>query len=73
MPAYRRALSLSPGLPAARMGLDAILERARTPRPNEQLVAFLLDSYADDGANWEQLEREKSNLFPGYAFVCQND
>jgi hypothetical protein len=21
--------------------------------------------------NWEQLEREKSGLFPGYAFVCQ--
>ena len=26
-----------------------------------------------DLANWEQLEREKSNLFPGYAFVCQKD
>jgi hypothetical protein len=23
--------------------------------------------------NWEQLEREKSYLFPGYAFVCQKD
>jgi SAM-dependent methyltransferase len=22
---------------------------------------------------WEQLEREKSNLFPGYAFVCQKE
>jgi SAM-dependent methyltransferase len=24
-------------------------------------------------ANWEQLEREKSGLFPGYAFVCQKE
>ncbi len=24
-----------------------------------------------DLGNWEQLEREKSGLFPGYAFVCQ--
>lgn len=55
MMAYRHALSLSPGLPAARMGLDAILERARTPRPNEQLVALLLDAYADDGANWDAI------------------
>jgi hypothetical protein len=26
-----------------------------------------------DLGNWEQLEREKSYLFPGYAFVCQKD
>ena len=26
-----------------------------------------------DLANWEQLEREKSGLFPGYAFVCQKE
>jgi SAM-dependent methyltransferase len=26
-----------------------------------------------DLGNWEQLEREKPNLFPGYAFVCQKD
>ena len=37
------------------MGLDAILERARTPRPNEQLVDLLLDAYADDGANWDAI------------------
>jgi SAM-dependent methyltransferase len=55
MTAYRHALSLSPALPAARMGLDAILERARTPRPNEQLVTLLLDAYADDGANWDAI------------------
>lgn len=55
MTAYRHALSLSPGLPAARMGLDAILERARTSRPNEQLVALLLNAYADDGANWDAI------------------
>ncbi len=53
--AYRHALRLSPGLPAARMGLDAILERARTPRPHEHLVALLLDAYADDGANWDAI------------------
>ena len=55
MAAYRHALSLSPGLPTARMGLDAILERARTPRPNEHLVALLLDAYADDSANWDAI------------------
>ncbi len=53
MAAYRQALVLSPGLPAARLGLDAILERARTPRPNEQLVALLLEAYVDEGANWD--------------------
>lgn len=35
------------------MGLDAILERARTPRLNEHLVALLLEAYADDRANWD--------------------
>jgi ubiquinone/menaquinone biosynthesis C-methylase UbiE len=55
MAAYRQALSLSPTLPAARMGLDAILERARTSRPNEQLVSLLLDAYADEGANWDAI------------------
>lgn len=53
--AYRQALTLSPGLAAARMGLDAILERARTPRPDATLVQLLLDGYADDGANWDAL------------------
>src|ERR687898_479326 len=55
MMAYRYALSLFPGLPAARMGLDAILERARTPRPSEHLAALLLEAYADDGANWDAI------------------
>ena len=55
MAAYRQALKLSPGLPAARAGLDAILERVRTPRLNEQLVAVLLDAYADDGSNWDAI------------------
>ena len=49
------AESLSLGLPAARMGLDSILERARPPRPNEQLVALLLDVYADDRADWDEI------------------
>ncbi|WP_170921088.1 methyltransferase domain-containing protein [Enhydrobacter aerosaccus] len=55
MSAYRQALSLSPGFGAARAGLDAILERARTPRPNEHLIALLLEGYADEGANWDAL------------------
>jgi cytochrome c-type biogenesis protein CcmH/NrfG len=55
MAAYRHALRLSPGLPAARMGLDVILERARTPLPNEQLVALLLDAYADERTNWDAI------------------
>jgi SAM-dependent methyltransferase len=51
--ADRQALALSPGFAAARSGLDAILERARTPRPNEQLVQLLLEAYGDEGANWD--------------------
>lgn len=53
--AYRQALALSPGNAAARVGLDAILERARTPRPNEQVIALLLEGYADQSANWDAL------------------
>ena len=52
MAAYRQALALSPGFAAARVGLDAILERARTRQPNEQLIQLLIDAYADNGANW---------------------
>lgn len=33
--------------------------------PNERTMSDLV--------NWEQLEREKSSLFPGYAFVCQKE
>src|SRR5690348_2404718 len=55
MAAYRQALALSPGFAAARVGLDAILERARTRQPNEQLIQLLIDAYADNGANWEAI------------------
>ncbi|MBS0519909.1 MAG: methyltransferase domain-containing protein [Proteobacteria bacterium] len=55
MAAYRQALAASPGFAAARVGLDAILERARTPQPNAPLVALLLEGYADEGANWDAL------------------
>ncbi len=55
MSAYRQALAHTPGFPAARMGLDAILERARTRDPNPSLRGLLLDAYADDGANWEAI------------------
>jgi SAM-dependent methyltransferase len=55
MAAYRQALSLSPGFAAARAGLDAVLERARTPRPSEALVRLLLEAYADEGANWDAI------------------
>jgi SAM-dependent methyltransferase len=55
MAAYRQALALSPGFAAARVGLDAILERARTREPNEPLIRLLLDAYADSGANWEAI------------------
>jgi SAM-dependent methyltransferase len=53
MAAYRQALAASPRDAQARMGLDAILERARTPSPNEHLRTLLLEAYADDGANWD--------------------
>lgn len=52
MSAYRQALAASPRDAQARMGLDAILERARTAQPNAQLRTLLLEAYADDGANW---------------------
>ncbi len=55
MAAYRQALADTPGFLAARMGLDAILERARTRQPNEQLVRLLLDAYADPSANWDAI------------------
>ncbi len=61
MAAYQRALAVAPGHPAAREGLDAILERARTPRPNEQLVRLLLEAYADPGANWDAIGAGASN------------
>ena len=53
MSAYRQALATSPRDAQARMGLDAILERARTAQPNAQLRTLLLEAYADDGANWD--------------------
>ncbi len=53
MSAYRQALAASPRDAQARMGLDAILERARTPQPNAHLRTLLLEAYADDGANWD--------------------
>lgn len=53
MSAYRQALSASPRDVQARMGLDAILERARTAQPNAHLRTLLLEAYADDGANWD--------------------
>jgi SAM-dependent methyltransferase len=53
--AYRQALSLAPRDAQARMGLDAILERARTPRPNGELRMLLLDAYADEDANWDAI------------------
>ncbi len=55
MAAYRQALVLSPGFPAARLGLDAILERVRTNRPNQMLIGLMLDGYADPGANWDAI------------------
>ena len=61
MAAYRQALAHTPGFPAARMGLDAILERARTRDPNPQLRSLLLDAYADDGANWDAVGWGASN------------
>lgn len=53
MVAYRRALAADPRDARARMGLDAILERARTTQPNPQLRELLLEAYADEGANWD--------------------
>ena len=53
MAAYRQILAKDPADAAARMGLDAILERARTEQPNALLRELLLQAYADDGANWE--------------------
>jgi SAM-dependent methyltransferase len=53
--AYRQALAIEPGFAAARMGLDAILERVRTPHPNPLLAQLLLEGYADQGANWDAL------------------
>ncbi|HTR83334.1 MAG TPA: methyltransferase domain-containing protein [Reyranella sp.] len=50
--AYRQALAQVPSFPPARMGLDAVLEQAHSDRPNEQLIALLLEAYADPGANW---------------------
>ncbi len=55
MAAYRRALAENPRDAAARAGLDAILERARSDRRHEPLVALLLEGYADQGANWDAL------------------
>jgi len=52
MAAYRKALALQPGFPQARMGLDSVLEQAHSDRPNEQLIALLLEAYDDPGANW---------------------
>jgi hypothetical protein len=34
---------------------------------------FRGDAAMTDFAKWEQLEREKPDLFAGYAFVCQKD
>jgi len=53
MAAYRRALAADPNDAQARMGLDAILERARTTQPNAPLRELLLEAYADSGANWD--------------------
>lgn len=53
MAAYRRALAADPNDSPARMGLDAILERARTEQPNATLRELLLEAYADPGANWD--------------------
>jgi hypothetical protein len=55
MTAYRQALAETPGLAAARMGLDAILERARTRQPSAQLAGLLLEAYADPSANWDAI------------------
>jgi SAM-dependent methyltransferase len=55
MTAYRQALAETPGFAAARLGLDAILERARTRQPSEQLVRLLLEAYADPSANWDAI------------------
>lgn len=55
MAAYRGALAQVPGDAAARMGLDAILERARTNQPNPGLRELLLQAYADEGANWDAI------------------
>ena len=41
------------------------LELYRARFPTERTMSDL--------ARWEQLEREKSNLFPGYAFICQKE
>jgi len=51
--AYSRALALVPRHAGARAGLDAILERARTDRPNPRLIELMLAAYADPGANWD--------------------
>lgn len=61
MAAYRQALALSPGLPAARWGLDAILERARTTQPNQRLIDLLLEAYADETSNWEAIGWSAAN------------
>ncbi|TAJ25199.1 MAG: methyltransferase domain-containing protein [Reyranella sp.] len=53
MAAYRGALKANPRDAGARLGLDAILERARTPQPNAHLRELLLEAYADEGANWD--------------------
>ncbi len=55
MAAYRQALVRDPGNAEARMGLDAILERARTTQPNMGLRELLLQAYADEGANWDAI------------------
>ncbi|MBI3196238.1 MAG: methyltransferase domain-containing protein [Rhodospirillales bacterium] len=55
MAAYRQVLAQSPRDAQARMGLDAILERARTPSPNDHLRTLLLEAYADDSANWDAI------------------
>ena len=55
MAVYRRVLVQDPGNAEARMGLDAILERARTNQPNSVLRELLLQAYADDGANWDAI------------------
>lgn len=55
MAAYRQALAAAPRDAQARMGLDAILERARTTQPNANLRNLLLEAYADDGANWDAI------------------
>jgi SAM-dependent methyltransferase len=53
MAVYRSALKADPRDAGARLGLDAILERARSPQPNAHLRELLLEAYADDGANWD--------------------